>query len=215
MRGIPETRQSLLVRIQDPHDRGSWDEFMAIYRPAVYRIARRRGIQDADAQDLCQRVFISVAKSIHQWNHDRKKARFRTWLYTITRNAVIDHFRAQAPDVPIGGTSVLKLIQQQSDETQQLIEFQQEVRRSLFRHAATRVQHEFADSTWQAFWLTAVNGQPAKKVAQVLNISRGAIYIARSRVMKRLRHEIQLLETNDTNLVPGEHDVFHPESHPT
>ena len=80
MHEFPETRDSLLLQIRDRSDRESWYEFAAIYRPLVYRMARRRGLQDSDAQDLAQRVLLSVASAIIDWEADPRRARFRRWL---------------------------------------------------------------------------------------------------------------------------------------
>ncbi|HJN10352.1 MAG: hypothetical protein QGG09_11400 [Pirellulaceae bacterium] len=52
MAQLPETRNSLLLKVRDPADADAWIEFAAIYRPVIYRLARRRGLQDADAEDL-------------------------------------------------------------------------------------------------------------------------------------------------------------------
>ena len=78
MSGLPNTRASLLLRIKDPADRDAWDEFVLIYRPVIYRMARKRGLQDADAQDLVQRVLGSVAAKIDDWQPDAERAKFST-----------------------------------------------------------------------------------------------------------------------------------------
>ncbi len=85
MQDLPKTRHSLLVRVQqDDHD--AWDEFSKIYRPLIYRIARRRGWQDADAQDVSQKVLLKVANAISRFRPDQSRAKFRTWLTTICNN---------------------------------------------------------------------------------------------------------------------------------
>ncbi len=102
---IPETRDSLLVRLADAADHEAWCRFAAIYRPLVYRIARRQGLQDADAQDLTQRVLLSVSRAIEGWQTQPKRAKFRTWLHTVAKNAVIDQLRAANLVVGEGGTT--------------------------------------------------------------------------------------------------------------
>jgi hypothetical protein len=77
---IPETRDSLLVRLKDPGDREAWDQFSVLYRPVIYRIARARGLQDADAQDLVQQVLMAVASAIPRWQRGGEHVRFRHWL---------------------------------------------------------------------------------------------------------------------------------------
>jgi len=66
MADFPETNHSLIARVQDLGDGASWAEFLAIYQPVVYRIARRRQVQEADALDVVQQVLLSIAKSIER-----------------------------------------------------------------------------------------------------------------------------------------------------
>lgn len=189
---VPETRESLLVRLADAADDEAWCEFTAIYRPLVYRLARRRGLQDADAQDLAQRVLLSVAGAIGQWQAEPKRARFRTWLHTVARNAVIDHLRAARLDVAVGGTTAQLRLQEAAAEGRDGAkgEWEQEYQREVFRWAAREVREEFAETTWCAFWLTAVEGRSIPAVADELGKTVGAVYIARSRVMQRLRDKV-------------------------
>jgi len=186
---LPETRDSLLLQLRDPKNRESWFEFAAIYRPVVYRMARRRGLQDADAQDLAQRVLLSVASAIGDWSPDRERARFRTWLARVARNAIIDALRRVKPDVGRGGTTVMQRLSQEPESASD--ELEQEHRREVFRWAAKQVRWEFEETTWLAFWLTTVEGKSMADVANELGKSTGAIYTARSRVMRRLQEKVQ------------------------
>src|SRR5262249_54659976 len=90
MNDLPETRHSLLVRLCDRSDREAWDEFAAIYEPAVYRLARGKGFQHADALDLVQEVLWGVAKAIDRWSPDAERGRFRTWLFRVARNVTVN-----------------------------------------------------------------------------------------------------------------------------
>ena len=192
MSEFPETRETLLLRVRDPSDREAWSEFVAIYRPVLYRLARRRGLQDADAQDLAQRVLISVAKVVAEWNVDPNRGRFRTWLSKVARNAVIDAFRRIRPDAACGGTSVVaRLETQQAGQDLAPDELNTEYRRELFRRAALAIRSDFTELTWQAFWKSTVENQSVDDVAEDLGRSPGAVYSARARVMRRLREEVQ------------------------
>ena len=108
MTPTPETSESLLLRIRDPRDRSAWDRFDAIYRPVVYRVARRAGWQHSDAEDLTQRVMASVAKAIPDWQKDHNKGGFRSWLYQIARNALISTLRTSRRDIAIDGSDFLE-----------------------------------------------------------------------------------------------------------
>jgi len=189
---FPDTRNSLLLKLRDKGDCESWQQFVAVYRPVVYRMARRRGMQDADAQDLAQAVLVAVAESVDRWEADPRRARFRTWLSRVAKNAIIDAFRRRRPDAAIGGTTEVARLQQQPEPDD--AELDREHRREVFRWAARQVRWEFAEETWLAFCLTAVEGRHVKEVAGQLGKSAGAVYIARSRVMRRLQEKIVELE---------------------
>ena len=187
----PETRFSLIGRLADSEDLEAWNEFVQLYQPLIFRIARRRGLQHADAAEVAQEVLTRVASVVHRWDPNESKGSFRGWLYRITRNLTIDHLRKsgrQAADVN-GAEEWLNQIADPAQEPSRV--FQLEYERQLFAWAARRIQGEFRESTWQAFWQTAVEGVAIKEVSQDTGLSAGAIYVARSRVMKRLSEEVQ------------------------
>jgi RNA polymerase sigma factor (sigma-70 family) len=191
----PATRRSLIVKLRDPADDSAWGEFVAIYGPLVYLLARRKGLQDADAHDLCQEVFRTVARAIERYDPDPARGRFRGWLSRITRNLLIN-FLTRRPSRfrGSGSTSVQELLEAQpADDPSATAVFEAEYRRRVFRWAADEVQGEFAPSTWRAFWLTAVDGRTPGDAAAELGLSVGAVYIARSRVLARLRARIEQL----------------------
>lgn len=187
----PETNESLICRVKDPADAASWAVFLAIYRPVVVRMACGQGLQHADAEDLAQQVFLSVSKAIAAWEPDANQPPFRVWLARITRNAIVNKLTRQKPDAPGGSTSVLNLLHElpeRKDETaQQLIA---ESRREAMRWAADEIRSEFTEVTWAMFWLTAIEGVAVAEVAQQQNKSPGAVYMARFKVMQRLKEKV-------------------------
>ena len=196
MSEIPKTRLSLLVRIQDPRDERAWTEFVEIYEPVVYRIARHKGLQDADAAELTQEVFLAVAAAIRRWEPDPARGKFRTWLFRIARNLIINSVAARRRHPQgTGDTGFLaRLEEEPAPAGADSVLLDQEYKRELFRWAAERIRGEFRDPTWQAFWLTSVEAQEIRHVAESLGLSTGAVYIARSRIMARLREKIEALE---------------------
>jgi RNA polymerase sigma-70 factor (ECF subfamily) len=195
MNELPQTRESLLLRIRDAADADSWEQFVSIYRPAIYRLARRRGLQDADAEDLAQRVLLSVSRAIGAWEKDPSRGSFRVWLLRVVRNAILNALMRGRPDAASGGTSVLERLRQQpagDERVSELIE--EEHQRAVFRWAAAQVQSQFQQPTWLAFWLTTVDGISIEAAAARLDKSSGSVYAARSRVMRRLQQAVRDLE---------------------
>ena len=185
----PETRASLILRLPNPADAAAWDEFVSVYGPSVYRVARGRGLQPADADDLVQEVFSAVAKQVGDWVRRPDRGRFRAWLLRIARNIAVNLLtRKSLGAIGAGGDGAegwLAAIPEQVDELSS--QFDLEYRREVFRWAAEQVRESVAGTTWQAFQLTHVEGVSIADAARRLGISAGNVYIARSRVMHRLR----------------------------
>jgi RNA polymerase sigma-70 factor (ECF subfamily) len=187
----PDTRASLIVRLRTDADQAAWAEFVEIYRPVVYRLARRKGLQDADADDLAQQVLAAVAGAVRRWDPDPERGKFRAWLNRIAHNLIINTLTRRAPDRAAGGDSAADLLACESardgpDSDLLRVEY----RREVFQWAARQVRGEFRPDTWEAFWQTAVEGRPPADVAAELGKVVGAIYTARGRVMRRLREKI-------------------------
>lgn len=200
MAELPTTRRSLLCRVKDPRDADAWQEFVQIYRPAIYRFARKRGLQPADADDLAQLVFAKVSEKVQDWDFEEKGGSFRAWILVVTRNAVINSLTRRKPDIASGGTTMTQQLANYKIQQEQVdAELQHEYRRATFRHAAKIVRAEFTETTWQAFWLTSTENLATEVVVDQLGITMGALYAARSRVMRRLKEVVkQLVEEDET-----------------
>ena len=188
-----ETRPSLLIRIRDTDDSTAWNQFIEIYAPLIHRFACKHGLQDADAADLTQEVLRSVARSIAGLDYDPKIGRFRGWLLTVARNK-LRNFYSRSGKAPRGSgdTAVKDMLNNhpspdKSDEQY----WEQEYEQRLFEWASDKVKDRFQESTWQAFWLTSVEQLAAKDVADQLGITVGAVYIAKSRVVAKLRETLE------------------------
>jgi RNA polymerase sigma factor (sigma-70 family) len=187
------TRASLLARLGDSGDRAAWREFVELYGSLVYGFARQRGLQDADAADLTQDVFLAVSRVMDRWRYDPRKGSFRGWLYGITRNKIAAFVQSRRlQPVGTGDTDAqLRLTEQPGREADTDADWEQAFQRQLFRLAADRVQDSFAPTTWMAFWLTAVEGKSGAAAANELGLSVGAVYVARSRVLARLTEQVR------------------------
>lgn len=196
----PLTRASLLLQIRDGSNHNAWREFMSLYGPVVYGFARKRGLQDADASDLMQDVMRSVATAIGTLEYDRRRGSFAGWLFTITRNKVFNflssrRIRPQAA----GDTSTNQMINDHADTTDGTEAWELEYQRRLAALAMERVKTEFQENTWRAFWLTAVDGVAAPEAAKTIGMSTGAIYVAKSRVLARLKEEVEAMRRQEEN----------------
>jgi RNA polymerase sigma-70 factor, ECF subfamily len=186
------TSHSLLERIK-ADDAGAWDRLVGLYGPLVFKWCRRWDLPEQDLADIFQDVFQAVATHIASFRKEREGDTFRGWLRTITHNKVRDHFRKLGREPGgAGGTDAQIRFSRlpaaaSPDEGDSVLG---QVDRGLLGRALDLIRAEFEDRTWQAFWLTAVEGRSPKDVALELTMSPGAVRVAKSRVLRRLREEL-------------------------
>ena len=196
----PETRPSLMLRLREAADQQAWAEFVSIYEPLVLRLMRQRGLQEADARDVTQQVVLAVTQAVDRWQPDGREASFRRWLFAIARKLALKF--VQRGHSPLGtarrgtgGTDMLKLLDSLPEpEHRTAVAFDDEYRNEVFRWAAEQVRGEFRESTWQAFWRTCVLNEAIGSVAELLGTSTGNVYVARSRIIARLRQMVEEFE---------------------
>jgi RNA polymerase sigma-70 factor (ECF subfamily) len=195
MATFPLTRASLLVRLRDPQDNAAWLDFVDLYAPLVYGYARKQGLQEADAADLCQEVLGAVAGSVNQLDYDPARGAFRNWLFTIVRRK-LSNWRRKMRHSPAenSGHSANQLLEQHPEPEASETAWDAEWEQRLFAWACAEVQRTVNPTTWQAFWMTAVDAQPGKQVAANLGMTVAAVYLARSRVFARLRELVQSVQ---------------------
>jgi RNA polymerase sigma-70 factor (ECF subfamily) len=200
MSDAPATRLSLLVRLRDARDDGAWSQFVEIYAPLVFGFARKHGLQEADAADLTQVVLQAVSKGIRRLDYDPRRGTFRGWLFTVVRNKLRNFLAAQnRPGRGTGDPDAQQRLQEvPAREEDQTAWWEQEYKRRVFAWAAEQVRGAFRESTWRAFWLTAVEGKTGPEAARALRMSVAAVYLAKGRVMARLKEIIR--ETLDESV---------------
>jgi RNA polymerase sigma-70 factor (ECF subfamily) len=190
---LPETRHSLLVRLADSADADAWAEFVSIYDEAVFRFSRGRGLQEADARDVVQRVWIAVHAAMANWNPSGHVGSFRTWLATVAHRNCMRLLRENTvAGRATGGTSFVRILHEVADPTV-VSDEDTDWQRWAFCWAAGQVEREVEAVTWQCFYLTAVHGMPAVEVADQLNVRVGTVYAAKCRVLARIRNRVQEL----------------------
>lgn len=191
------TRASLILRLQNADDVLAWDEFASIYSPVIRRVAMGQGLQTADAENVIQEVLIAVSRSVDQWLERQDRGSFRAWLLRIARNQAVNVLTRQATRIIGQGGSFADLQLTEiavSGELSQQLDL--EYRRTVFHWATAQVKEAVAESTWQAFLLTSVEGRSINDVARQLNTRPGNVYIARSRVMARIKTLVQQYEAD-------------------
>jgi RNA polymerase sigma-70 factor (ECF subfamily) len=202
------TRPSLLIRVRDPQDAEAWGQFVALYGPMIYQFVRKQGLQEADAADLTQIVLQAVTDAMKGLEYDPQRGTFRSWLHKVVRNQ-LSKFRAQQRKSPRGSgdSDAQEWLDELADTDPGTIElWDREYQRQLFLWAGERVKARCDPTSWQAFWLTAVDGQGASEVARSLEMSVGAVYTARSRILDRIRKEIQQAHGDEPFFPRWEHD---------
>ena len=191
----PATSASLLIRIRDRDDHAAWTRFVEVYQPLVHGFARKHGLQEADAADLAQEVLRAVARSVGRLDYDPRRGSFRGWLFTVVRNQLRDFRDRKRRQVQGSGASgVQQLLNEQPTPERPEDEWDREYERRLFTWAAEQVRPTVQPATWESFWRTAVEGQSGQEVARALGLSVAAVYLAKSRVMARLKEEIRQLQ---------------------
>src|SRR5262245_18784462 len=187
------TPVSLLARLRDSVQQeraaAAWAEFVELYTPLLYSWTTRLGVQPCDAADLVQDVFVVLLRTLPSFEYDPRKS-FRAWLRTVFMNHWRDRERRAGAASRRTAEVALDLLPgpDQADEIEEA-----EYRRHLVRRSLEVMRREFRPSTWQACWEHAVNGRPAGEVARQLGLSVNAVYVARSRVLRRLREYLEHL----------------------
>ena len=189
------TRVTLLGRLRDtPNDPATWAEFVEWYGRKIYAWCRAWGLQQADAQDVTQEVFLNLSTRMHDFRYDARGS-FRAWLKTLTHHAWRDYLeRQQKPGRGTGTESAIErlaAIEAREDLARRLAEaFDEE----LLKEAAARVRLRVEPRTWDAFHLLAIEGRSGAEVAQQLNMKVATVFVARSKVQRMLREEVARLE---------------------
>jgi RNA polymerase sigma-70 factor (ECF subfamily) len=180
-----ETPASLLERLRQPAQEKAWERFVELYTPLLYYWARRRTCQDLDAADLVQEVLTLLVRKLPEFTYDHQKS-FHAWLRTVALNCWRNlQRRAELPRAA-GAPDLADLAAPETEDPFWEVEY----RERLVGRALALMRAEFQPATWQACWRCIVDGRPAAEVAQELGLSAAAVYMAKSRVLSRLRKEL-------------------------
>ncbi|HZY84414.1 MAG TPA: sigma-70 family RNA polymerase sigma factor [Gemmataceae bacterium] len=184
------TSRSLLERAR-ADDSAAWERLVGLYAPLVFGWCRRWGLPEQDAADVLQDVFQAVVAHLAGFRSGREGGTFRGWLRTIAHNKVLDHFRRQGREPrAAGGSDAQQRLAQLPGPEAPGSDVAEPEERGLFLRALGLIRGDFEERTWQAFWSTAVDGRAPRDVADELGMSAGAVRVAKSRVLHRLREEL-------------------------
>jgi len=181
------TSASLLNRVRND-DQDAWRRLVRLYGPYVYRWCTRWKLQQTDIDDVFQEVFRAISMGISEFRIDGQGQSFRGWIWTITRNKVADHFRRKARMTDFANTDAYHQIAESAAANHDSPAHDEEI--ALVHLTLELVRTDFEVHTWLAFWKTAIDCQTASDVAQQLGISIESVYQAKSRVLRRVRREL-------------------------
>lgn len=180
----PPTSLTLLEQVRTPGHSEAWNRFVQLYTPLLRAWAKRNGFQDADAADLAQEVLVKLMALLPHYRKGDGQL-FRGWLYRVTANQCRD-FRRRVATRALPGPNGLS-----AAEDEPLSEFvEDDYRRTIVNRALALIRPEFGAQTWDAFAKLMIENRPAADVARELGVSENAVYLARHRVLTRLRREI-------------------------
>lgn len=178
------TPVSLLERLTRGHDPSDWDRFVRLFLPLLDRWLRALHVPASEADDLLQEIFLILLRRLPTFDYDPEKS-FRRWLWRVTVNAWHD---LRPPRNPVPSADGRLEPPTTPDFVEALCD--DEFRRYVVGRTLQILKSDFAANTWQAFWETTVEGRPGVEVARALGMSENAVYLARGRVLSRLRQEL-------------------------
>jgi RNA polymerase sigma-70 factor (ECF subfamily) len=180
------TPPSLLEQIRSAASASAWQQFVDLYTPLLFAWARRLGLSEQDSADLLQDLFATLVVQLPAFRYDPQRS-FRAWLRTLLLNRWRNYCRERARSPLSLGKQFLE--DQPAAEEVPFFE-EEEYRQALVARALALMQSEFQPTTWRACWEFVVRARPAAEVAAELGLSVNAVYVAKSRVLRRLREQL-------------------------
>jgi RNA polymerase sigma-70 factor (ECF subfamily) len=187
-----DTRQSLLLRAQTGEE-NAWKDLIDLYRPLIIGWLNRQGVPAVDLEDLSQDVLLTVVKHLPNFEHSGNRGAFRSWLRTIVCSRTTDYWRATGTSTQAsGGSGATAALQQVADPDSDLNRQWDEAHdRYVLGCLLDLVDEEFEPNTLKAFRRLALDGASGAEVADELGLSVAAVYVAKSRVLQRIRQEAE------------------------
>ena len=192
-RSFQTTQVSLILRLRDSSDADAWEQFVSIYHPLIWNVAKRLGMPDEDANDACQDTLLRLSQVVHQWSHNERDSNFRGWLYRVARNCMLSEFEKNklrfVGTVAEDGKQYLDQLVEDTPEGDS--RYQLEFRRQMFAVAIEAVQPSVKPIYWEAFRLSYIENHEINQTAERLGIPIDTVYVARHRVLNQIRKQIK------------------------
>ena len=201
---LQATRRSLVERLTNLEDQRHWQEFFETYWRLIYGVARQSGLTDAEAQDVVQETLFSVAKHIPKFKYDPARGTFKAWLLNMTRWRITDQLRKRGPLVEhrakADATARTATVERVADETIPNLDsvWETDWEKNLLAAAMNKVKSRIDPQQFQIFDFYVNKEWPPEKVAQTFKVTVNQVYLAKTRVTKKLREEVGRLEQEVT-----------------
>ncbi len=182
------TSLTLLERLREPRNDAAWTRFVSLYSPLLFAFARRAGMNDNDAADVVQDVFVVLMAELSGFEYDAARKNFRGWLKTITVNKCRERQRRRVVATAQGGEE--NGLSGVVDDATINAFWEGEYRQHLVAQALRLMQSDFEPPTWQAAWLALTTDRTAGDIGQELGLAEASVWVAKSRVLRKLRQEM-------------------------
>ena len=184
-----ETPVSLLDRLCQKPDEPHWERFVVLFTPILSRWGNRLGVPETDTEDLLQGVYTILFRKLPEFRYDPSKS-FRGWLWTLFHRQTIVWRKRQLRDLPLS----LKQLEALASPDSVAEATEAEYRRALVNRVLQLIRTDFPEQTWRIFWQVTVDGRPGIEVAKKHAVTPNTVYLARGRVLARLRQELTDLD---------------------
>lgn len=182
---MQSTSISLLNRLKQPSPGADWRRFVDLYTPLLYHWVRKQGVRSSDAGDVVQDVFAVLVEKLPRFDYDADGS-FRAWLRTVALNKCRDLHRKNKHRK--GDVSIDLIEPTQGDDIELFAAA--EYSRVLAQRALELMKSEFETKSWKACWESVVANRSTAEISQELKMSANSVYLAKSRVLRRLRSEL-------------------------
>ena len=186
------TRLSLIQRAQNSDDHSAWNDFVKYYKSFIEVVLYESRVPLDESQDLSQDILVKVWKGLPKYEYQKGKAKFRTWLSMVIKNAMINHMKKLARKKPVGEVQLDEAIAIEIDESDIEKNIKDEWKNHLTSVALDRVSKAFSGQAIDVFKLS-LHGKTAKEISQDLNVTEDSVFVLRSRVKSKVIKEMEKL----------------------